>query len=139
MYRRTNVQKKLRVNELLAYVNTYRHQSSKLTIQMACMKVNADQDVLEAKRVLYDEYSHELGDPQNKQESSTKSKAEKSVEDIYVAFQKLDEMKVEPCFAAVDIMRLPNFTPEDMDLTSVLDRLVRLENKMNCVEGNVFL
>ena len=48
-------------------------------------------------------------------------------------------MKVEPCFAAVDIKRLSNFTPEEMDLTSVLDRLVRLENKMNSVEGNIFL
>ena len=75
--------------------------------------------------MLYDEYSHELGDPQNRQESNNRSKAEKSVEDIYVAFQKLDEMKVEPCFAAVDIKRLPNFTPEEMDITSVLERLVR--------------
>ena len=48
-------------------------------------------------------------------------------------------MKVEPCFAAVDIKRLPNFAPEEMDLTSVLERLVRLENKMNSVEGNVSL
>ena len=75
------------------------------------MKLYADQDVLEAKHVLYDEYSHELGDPQNRQESNNRSKAKKSVEDIYVAFQKLDEMKVEPCFAAVDIKRLPNFYP----------------------------
>ena len=48
-------------------------------------------------------------------------------------------MKVEPCFASVDIKRLLNFTPEEMDLTSVLERLVRLENKMNSVEGNVSL
>ena len=134
-----NVQKKLRVNEFLAYVNTNRHQSSKLKIQMVCMKFYADQDVIDAKQVLYDEYSHELVDPQNRQESNNRSKAEKSVEDIYVAFQKLDEMEVEPCFAAGDIKRLPNFTPEEMDLTSVLDRLVRLENKMNSVEGNTSL
>ena len=51
-----NVQKKLSVNELLAYVNTYRHQSSKLKIQMACMKFYADQYVLDAKMVLYNEY-----------------------------------------------------------------------------------
>ena len=49
-----NVQKKLRVNELLAYVNTYIHQSSKLTIQMACVKMYAVQDVLDAKQVLYE-------------------------------------------------------------------------------------
>ena len=95
-----NVQKKLRANELLAYVYTYRHQSPKLKIQMACMKCHADHYVLDAKQVLYDEYSHELGDPQNRQESNNRSKAEKSVEVIYVAFQKLDEMKVEPCFGA---------------------------------------
>ena len=53
--------------------------------------------------------------------------------------KKIYEMRAEPCFAAVDIKRLPNFTPEEMDLTSVLDRLVRLENKMNIVEGNVSL
>ena len=32
-------------------------------------------------------------------------------------------MKVEPCFAAVDITRLPNFTPEEMDLISVFVNL----------------
>ena len=48
-------------------------------------------------------------------------------------------MKVEPGFAAVDIKRLPNFTPEEMDQASVLDRLVRLENKLNSVEGNISL
>ena len=48
-------------------------------------------------------------------------------------------MKVELCFAAIDIKGLPNFTPEEMDLTSVLERLVRLENKMNSVECNVAL
>ena len=99
------------------------------------MKFYADQDILDAKQVFYNEYSHELGDPQNRQVSNNRSKAENSVEDIYVAFQKLDEIKVKPCFAAVDIKRLPNFTPVEMDLTSVLGRLVRLENKMNSVEG----
>ena len=48
-------------------------------------------------------------------------------------------MKVEPCFASVDINRLPNFTPEEMDLASVLDKLIRLEIQMNSVEGNVSL
>ena len=103
------------------------------------MQFYADQDVLDAKQVLYDEHSHELGDLKNRQESNNRSKAEKSVEDIYVAFQKLDEMKVEPCFAAVDIKILPNFTSEEMDLTSVLERLVRVENKMDSVEANVSL
>ena len=103
------------------------------------MKCYADQDVLHAKQVLYDEYSHELGDPQNREESINRSTAEKSVENIYVAFQKLYEMKVQPCFAAVDIKRLPNFTPEEMDLTSVREKLVRVENKINSVEGNVSL
>ena len=81
-----NMQKKLIVNELLAYVNTYRNQSSKLKIQMACMKCYADQDVHDAKQVFYDEYRHELGDPQKRQESNNRSKAEKSVEYVYVAF-----------------------------------------------------
>ena len=34
-----NEQKKLRVNVLFAYVNTYRHQSSELKIQMAFTKL----------------------------------------------------------------------------------------------------
>ena len=87
--------------------------------------------------MLYDEYRHGLGGPQNRQESNNRSKAEKSVEDIYVAFQKLDGMKVESCFAAVYFKILPNFTTEGMDLTSVLERLVKLENKTKSVEVNV--
>ena len=77
-----NVQNKLKVYELLAYVNTYRHQSSKLNNQMACMTFYADQVVLDAKQVLCVEYRHELGDPQNRQGSNNRSKAEQSVEDI---------------------------------------------------------
>ena len=64
-----NVQTKLRVSELLAYVNTYRHLSSKLKIEMACMKCYADQDILDTKQVLYDECSHELGNPQGRSQT----------------------------------------------------------------------
>ena len=83
-----NMQKKLDVYELLAYVNTsVRHQSQKVNIQTAYIKCYADQDVLYAKQVLYDEYIHELGESQNRQESNNRSMTEKYVEDIYVAFQ----------------------------------------------------
>ena len=34
------------------------------------MKLCADQDVRDAKQVLYDEYKYELGNPQNRQESN---------------------------------------------------------------------
>ena len=77
---------------------------------MACIQLYADDDVLDAKQVFSDEYRHELGDPQNRQESNNRSKAEKMVENIYVAFKILDEMKVESSFAAVEIKRIPNFT-----------------------------
>ena len=50
------MRKKLRVNELLANVNTHRHPLSELNIQMACMNLYADQDVLDAKQVFCDEY-----------------------------------------------------------------------------------
>ena len=49
------MRKKLRVNELLANVNTHRHPLSELNIQMACMNLYADQDVLDAKQVFCDE------------------------------------------------------------------------------------
>ena len=50
-----------------------------LKIQMTCMKLHAHQDVRDAKHVLYDKNSHELHDPQKRQESNNRSKAEKSV------------------------------------------------------------
>ena len=43
------VQTILRVNELLAYVDTYIHQASNLKIKMAILKCYADQDVRDAK------------------------------------------------------------------------------------------
>ena len=51
------------VNELLTYVDTYRHQSSKAKIQLACLKFYADQDIIDAKYALYSEFSdiHRLG------------------------------------------------------------------------------
>ena len=72
---------------------------------MACIQFYAYQYVLDAKQLLSNEYIRELGDPQNRQESNNRSETEKSVEYIYVVFQALDKMKVEPCF-----QRLPNFT-----------------------------
>ena len=57
------------------------------------MKCYAEQVVRDANQVLHDEYRHQLGEPQKRQESNTRSKAGKSV-DTYVAFQILYEMNM---------------------------------------------
>ena len=127
------------INEVLAYMNTYRHQSTKLKMQLACMKFYADNEVIDAKQVLYEEYYDILGAPQNRQVSSNRSKAEKSTEDIYTALQMLDEHDVILNFVAGNIKRLPNFTTEEIDVTSVLERLQKLENRIENVEENCSL
>ena len=122
------------VNELLTYVDTYRHQSSKAKILLACLKFYADQDIIDAKYALYREFSDILGEPQPRLDSSNRTKAEKSLEDIYSALQALDECNETLNFVALNLKRVPNFSPEEIDLTSMLERLSKIERRVENVE-----
>ena len=118
----------------MTYVDTYRHQSSKAKIQLACLKFYADQDIIDAKYALYSEFSDILGEPQARLDSSNRTKAEKSLEDIYSALQALDECNETLNFVALNLKRVPNFSPEEIDLTSMLERLSKIERRVENVE-----
>jgi hypothetical protein len=68
------------------------------------------------------------------------------MEDIIDAFQLLDAAEVKVDIVTSNVKRIPLYSPEEMDLSSILDRVLKLENKMvnvensaamNCTENNI--
>lgn len=61
------------LNNVLAYINEYRQNSSSRKIQIACMKHFDDQEVIDAKSILYDHAGNVLGPMQNRVDSNLRS------------------------------------------------------------------
>lgn len=125
------------VNNVLAYINEYRQNSSKRKMQVACMKHFDDQEVVDAKTYLYEELADCLGPMQNRHDSNLRSKAEQCVVDIYDAFKEVDTKDVVYTCAAPHIAKLPKFGPEELEYVSAIDRIIQLEARMDMCEQNL--
>lgn len=116
------------VNNTLAYINSYRHDGSTLKIQLACLKHFSDEEIELGKTLIYKENKYILGTPKNRVGSSKKTKSEFNLEDIFTAFETLDKKKIDICCVADNVKRLPKYNPEEVELSSILERIIKLEN-----------
>ena len=117
------------ISNVLAYVNSYRSGHSRLKVQLACLKSFSMEDISSAKEALYKEYESILGTPTKRLGSSKKSRSEFNMEDIYEAFVVLDKKDIVVICVADNVKLLPKFHPEELELSSILERLLKLENK----------
>ena len=118
------------INNLLAYVNSYRKRSTKVKLLNACIKFFLDTDIICAKVALYDEYNAVLGTAPRRNGSYLKDKSEFNLEDILDAFTALDRKGISVICASSNVNDLPKFNPEELDLSSILDRITSIENKL---------
>ena len=117
------------VSNILAYVNIHRHGGSRLKIHEACMKRFSDDDIESAKELLFKEYEYVLGTPQKRVGSRLRNKSDFNMEDIFVAFENLDKKNIEICCVSDNVKLLPKYDPEELALTSIVERILKLENK----------
>ena len=118
------------INNVLAYVDSYRDGHPDLKIQIACLKFFSVDAIENAKKVLYKEYEAILGKYTNHIGSRQKYKSEFNMEDICAAFKELDKKNIKVSLVAENVKLLPKFTPEELEITSVLERIISLEAKV---------
>ena len=118
------------INNLLAYVNTYRKRSTNVKLFNACIKFFSKEDITSAKVALYDEYNVVLGTAPRRLGSKHKSKAEFELEDILEAFTALDRKSIDAICASSNVKDLPNYNPEELELSSIVERIISMENKL---------
>ena len=109
-------QKKYVVNSLLAYIATYVHRASQIQLKLAVLGFYSEDDVNEAKDVLFKATEHLDVNVKNiqRQNSATRSAKEAEVEDILAVFQRLDGLGFPDIvtFCVSDVSSLPPGAPE---------------------------
>ena len=121
------------INNVLAYVNSYRGASSRLKIHNVCIKYFSEEDLLTARTVLFEEYNEALSClkyPAKRVGSKFKTRSVMNMEDIFEAFDTLDSKSISVICAASNIIDLPKYNPEEVELTSMLERIINIENKL---------
>ena len=118
------------INNLLAYVNTYRKRSTTVKLINACLKFFLEEDIISAKVALYNDYNAALGTAPRRMGSYLKHKSEFNLEDILDAFAALDRKGITVICASSNVNDLPKFNPEELDLRSILERITTIENKL---------
>ena len=125
------------ISNVLAYVNSHRHGGSRLKIIETCLKEFSEEVIELGKKVLYKEYEYVLGNPQKRVGSPKRSKADFIMEDIFDALEALDSKGIKMCCVADEVKLLPKYNPEEVDLTSMLERIIKLENKTKVNERKI--
>ena len=95
-------------------------------------------EITEAKRLLIERFTDEIADCALKtvrRQSSVRSAHDAEAEDIIRIMELLDNQddlkKVR--FAATNLDRLPKYGPEELNVCSVMDKQVCLENKVDAL------
>ena len=117
------------ISNVLAYVNSHRHGGSRLKIKEACLNEFSEEVIELAKELLYKEYDYILGSPNKRVGSPKRSKSDFIMDDIFDALEALDKKKIKMCCVADNVKLLPKYNPEEVELTSIVQRLIKLEIK----------
>ena len=131
------------VNDVLAYINTYRAGCSRRKLRDVCSSYYTDEEIFSAKTILHSENPTIFGELIKRQDSKEgskeqRSKEEANVDDIYEWFKKLDEYNIEYIIYSSNIKRLPKFNPEETDNASILERLIQVEEMLKYNKASHF-
>ena len=122
-------------DRLLAYAYASMQNSTKEKIAKCVIDLFSPKAVHEAKEKLWSKYGPVLGEKKNRKGSSAKSKPAFEFDDIWDALIALDDLGITPNIVihALDIFTLPISRPEETISISVVDRLARLEAKVEAL------
>ena len=120
------------VNEMLAYINSYRHGCNKRRMREACSGFYTEEEIFNAKTVLHSKNPSLFGECVKRQDSTVggRTKEEANLDDMYDWFRKLDDNDIYVNICAKNLRRVPRFNPEEAENTSMLERIIKLEEAM---------
>lgn len=133
---------KVILNELLAYVNVYRHNSTNEALQKVVLLHFLHEDVAEAKRLLVLELHSVDGLSQfttERRNSSARPAYEAEVEDIIGILDIADTKQAVDgfLFVANNLSVMPKYGPEEINLAVVVDRQVRMDKAITSLSVSV--
>ena len=123
------------INELLTYINHYLNNSAISNIIKIANSFYSNEEVLEAKKILWNEYSSELGSLKGRRDTDKRSCSEANLNDIIDALLKLDSEQKMPKILAKNIERIPDRQTEELNMLFVLERLTKLEKTFKTHEN----
>ena len=122
------------VNEVLCYATQYMNTSTREQL-MKCMKRFYTYDeILEAKKILYDSYQPVKGEFPHRKSSTNRSELLAHLEDLLTSLYDLDQNNVTFRYAAINLKRIPVGDPSECDYLAIAEKLSILENRMFSLE-----
>ena len=91
-------------------------------------------EVLQAKKVLYQNYQDALGPFISRKTSTLRSEQYAHVEDIINSMYCLDEDGKSLSFAAINLKRKPKWEPNKADYMAIAEKLSMLEGRLTSIE-----
>ena len=124
----------MHINELLSYCCYYIHNSAVDNIKKMVNLFYSEEDVIDAKKMLWSISNDDLGAFQDRKTTNKRSSSLAHINDIFDALMKLDSIDKLPLFVAKNISKLPDRQPEEINLLSIIERLSNFETKIKSHE-----
>lgn len=141
---RVNDVQKVILNELLAYINVYRHNSTVEALQKMVLTHFSHDEITEAKHLLVrevqlqpsDGLTHFLTERRN---SSARPAHEAEVEDVIGILDVADTVQALDglLFVACNFQTMPKYGPEEFNLAAVVDRQLQLDGIITNLSASV--
>ena len=102
-------------NELLFYAKHYLDSSSLENIKKMVMHFYSDDEIVDAKKALWASKREVLGTYPERKSTGSRHARIPNVTDIFDALKKLDALNEMPKIAALDLNRIPDRQPEELN------------------------
>ena len=127
----------LHINELLSYSSHYINNSNIQNIKKIIVNFYDNDEVLTAKKLLWELKSDFLGPYNERKSTVNRSSSEANLNDIFDGLQTLDTIDQIPNFVAKNIDKIPERQPEEINIVSLLNRINKIEKKTTEYENTL--
>lgn len=117
------------INEVLAFMQTKCDVMNEQNILQICATAFSDEEILEAKKMLFDSVSNA------KRKIRRKEGKRRDLDDIICLLKSVDPEEL-PIFVARDLHRLPPITWDHVDVTRLLKDILLLQNEVSGFKRN---
>ena len=126
-----NAQKnEFHVNELLAYVSHYIHNSNISNIKKVVLSFYQAEDIVQSKKLLWNICKEYLDKYTDRRNTDRRTCDEANLDDMIDALQQLDTKSKIPIFVARDMDKIPDRQPEELNLISIINRINQVKKKI---------
>ena len=125
------------INELLCYVFTYLDNSTPEMIMNVVENSFSNDEITDAKDVLWREYNEVLDDRVQRRTGPSRSAIQATVEDIVlngVNIIKNSGCEGDVIFCARNLKKLPKVSPEEYNIQAMFNKIMKLEQQMVLVQ-----